>query len=56
MTEIGISLTEEKEHELVNQLIKNVELFACVPYEMLMIDTKMVSHNLSIQLFTKSVV
>lgn len=48
VTKICTSLTKEEEHELVAQLIKNVDLFARAPSHMPDIYTKAVSHHLAI--------
>lgn len=42
VTKIGISLYEEEERNLVDQLINNVNLIAWPPFAMHGIDTKMV--------------
>lgn len=46
---ISTSLTEEEEHELVNRLIRNVDLFTWTPYYMLEIDTRVLVRCLSIK-------
>lgn len=48
MTKIGTSVTEKEERELVDQLIKNIYLFAWTPSDMPGINTKMVIHRLVI--------
>lgn len=53
---IGTSLSnEEEEYEQVDKLIKNVDLFTQAPSDMSGIDTKMVSHCLTIQLASRLV-
>lgn len=53
---IGTLLPAEEERELVDQLIKNVNLFARVPSDMSGIDTQVVNHRLAIHPFAKLVV
>lgn len=55
VTKLGTSLAKEGEQELIDQLIKNVDLFAWAPSDMPGIDTKVVNHRLAIHLFTKLV-
>lgn len=56
LTNISTSLFQEEEHELVDLLIKNIKFFAWAPSDMPRIDTKVVSHRLTIYLFAKPVV
>lgn len=55
VTKICTSLYEEKGCEIVNQLIKNACLFAWAPSNMPAIDTKLVSHPLTIHPSAKPV-
>lgn len=48
VTKIGTSLTEEEEHDLVNQLIRNIDLLAWAPSDMLRINIRVVCYHLSI--------
>lgn len=52
---IGIPITEEEEHKLVNQLIRNVNLFTWDPSDMLRIDTNVVSQCIFINPSAKPV-
>lgn len=48
ITKTGNSLTEGEKYELVDQLIKSANLFAWAPSNMFGINTKVVTHRLSI--------
>lgn len=52
---IDTLLVEEEERELVDQLSRNVDLFARPPSDMSGINTKVVSHHLAIHPFSKLV-
>lgn len=45
---IGISLSEEEEHKLVDQLNRNIDLFAWAHSDMLGIDIRVLCHRLSV--------
>lgn len=52
---IGTSLSEEEKHDLFDQLIKYVNLFAWAPSDMPWIDNRVVSHCLNIHPYAKLV-
>lgn len=45
---IGISLSEEEEHKLVDQLNRNIDLFAWAHSDMLGIDIRVLCHRLGV--------
>lgn len=55
LKKIGTSLTEEEDCEIINRLIKNVNLFSWAPSDMPRINTKVMSHRLTIHPSTKLV-
>lgn len=55
VTKVGISLTREEKHDLVDQLIKNVILFSWPPSNMSVVNAKVVSHRLAIHPYGKLV-
>lgn len=55
VTKIGTSFSEEEEHKLVDQLIRNINLFAWDPSDMPKIDTRVICHHLNIDPSTKPV-
>lgn len=56
MTKISTSLTKEEKHELVDQLIRNVDLFAWAPDDIFGIHTEVVCHHLVVNLYAKPMV